>query len=99
MVSSRQESNSTDEPEFPEENESLGLSPSKKLSLPSKSTEPSLNYQGPTKERRCTDLLCFTIFVLVIVSWLSIGVYGKSAQTVQLAENLSFSKNSFLANG
>lgn len=95
--SRRQVSSSTDEPELPEE--SPGMSPSKKLSLHSKTTEPSLSYQGPTKERQCTDLLCFSIFMLVIAAWLSIGMHGKFARKVRLAAYLSFSKNSFLENG
>lgn len=35
------------------------------------------DFNGPLKNRSCTDVICMFLFLIFIACWIAVGIYGK----------------------
>lgn len=50
--------------------------------------QASEDFEGPTPTRKCTDLLCLCLFVLVSVGYAALATYGKRRVELMCGEIL-----------
>ena len=41
-----------------------------------KEDEPPVDYQGPTRDRNCTDVVCLLLFCAFLVAWAIVAFYA-----------------------